>query len=54
MFLFGLIGGGLAVLLRISGLPYGAVPWAIVLMSLATPLFDRITPTPFGKVASHA
>ncbi len=54
MFLFGLIGGGLAVLLRIAGLPYGAVPWAIVIMSLATPIFDRITPTPFGKVASHA
>jgi len=54
MFLFGLIGGGLAVLLRIAGLPYGAVPWAIVIMSLATPIFDRIIPTPFGKVASHA
>ena len=54
LFLFGLSAGVLAILLRMSGLPYARVPWAIVIMSLATPLFDRIAPVPFGKVVHHA
>ncbi len=54
MFLFGLFAGGVVILFRVCGMPFGRVPWAIVLMSLATPLFDRIASTPFGKAASHA
>ncbi len=50
LFLFGLFAGVLALLFRITGgLPFGRVAFAIALMSLATPLFDRIAPTPFGK-----
>jgi electron transport complex protein RnfD len=54
MFLFGLIAGGLAVLFRMSGMPYGPVPWAIAVMSLATPILDRIHRNPFGKAARFA
>ncbi|MBU1702296.1 MAG: RnfABCDGE type electron transport complex subunit D [Candidatus Eisenbacteria bacterium] len=54
LFLFGFMAGLLTIILRLSGLPYGRVPFAIMIMSLATPLFDRITPTPFGKVVRHA
>jgi H+/Na+-translocating ferredoxin:NAD+ oxidoreductase subunit D len=54
MFLFGFMGGCLTVLFRISGLHFGRVAFALAIMSLATPLFDRIAQTPFGKVATHA
>ncbi|MFO8072247.1 MAG: RnfABCDGE type electron transport complex subunit D [Polyangia bacterium] len=54
MFLFGLLAGVLTVILRMTGLHYGRVPWAIFAMSLATPLFDRIASVPFGKVVHHA
>jgi electron transport complex protein RnfD len=54
MFLFGLLAGGLSLLLRLSGMPYAPVPWAIVIISLATPLLDRIKQRPFGKVVRHA
>ncbi len=53
-FLFGLFAGALALLFRLAGMPFGAVPWAIVIMSLATPLFDRIKQRPFGKAVRHA
>lgn len=54
LFLFAFFAGALAILFRLTGMEYGAVPWAIVIMSLATPLFDRIAPVPFGKVVHHA
>ncbi len=54
MFLFGLIAGGLVVLFRMSGMPYGPAPWAIALMSLTTPLLDRMVRKPFGKAARYA
>ena len=54
LFLFAFFSGGLAILFRLTGMEYGAVPWAIIIMSLATPLFDRIAPVPFGKVVHHA
>jgi len=54
LFLFGLSAGALAILLRLTGMEFGRVAWAIVITSLATPLFDRITTIPFGKVVDHA
>jgi electron transport complex protein RnfD len=54
LFLFAFFAGGLAILFRLTGMEFGAVPWAIVIMSLATPRFDRIAPVPFGKVVHHA
>ncbi len=54
LFLFGLFAGVLAIVFRMTGLPFGRVPYAIVILSLGTPLFDRITLAPFGKVSSHA
>ncbi|MCP4604024.1 MAG: RnfABCDGE type electron transport complex subunit D [Proteobacteria bacterium] len=54
LFLFGLLAGMLVIVFRMSGLPFARVPFAIVLMSLCTPLFDRIAQAPLGKVTSHA
>ena len=54
MFLFGALAGGLTLLLRLSDMPYGPVPWAVVIVSLTTPLLDRIKGRPFGKVVSNA
>ena len=54
LFLFGLFAGMLTIILRMSDLHFGRVPWAITLMTLATPLFDRIAAVPFGKVVRHA
>jgi electron transport complex protein RnfD len=54
LFLFGLIAGVLTIILRMSDLHFGRVPWAITLMTLATPLFDRLAAVPFGKVVRHA
>jgi electron transport complex protein RnfD len=54
MFVFGALSGGLAIVFRVFGMPFGGVPWAIVLISLGTPLLDRIATAPFGKSASHA
>jgi electron transport complex protein RnfD len=54
LFLFAFSAGALSVVLRMTDLHFGRVPWAIVIMSLATPLFDRIVQAPFGKVVRHA
>jgi electron transport complex protein RnfD len=54
LFLFGLIAGALAVIFRLSGLPFGRVAFAVLIVSLATPLLDRLAPTPFGKAVRHA
>jgi electron transport complex protein RnfD len=54
MLLFGLVAGGLTLLLRQSGMAYAPAPWAIVITSLTTPLLDRIARRPFGKAVSHA
>ncbi len=51
---FGLLAGILAYLLRVAGLEFGAEPWAVAIISLATPILDRLRPAPFGKVVSHA
>jgi electron transport complex protein RnfD len=54
MFLFGLLAGGLTLLLRLSNMPYGPEPWSVVIVSLTTPLLDRIALKPFGKTATNA
>jgi electron transport complex protein RnfD len=54
LFVFGVVAGALAVVLRASALPYAPEAWALAIAMLATPLFDRIRPRPFGKVATHA
>jgi electron transport complex protein RnfD len=54
LFLFGLFAGVLTIILRMSDLHFGRVPWAITLMTLTTPLLDRIAAVPFGKVVRHA
>jgi electron transport complex protein RnfD len=54
LFLFGLFAGMLTIILRMSDLHFGRVPWAVTLMTLTTPLLDRIAAVPFGKVARHA
>lgn len=54
LILFGLLAGILAYLFRVAGLEFGAEPWAIAIVSLATPILDRLRPAPFGKVVSHA
>ncbi|MFH1468263.1 MAG: RnfABCDGE type electron transport complex subunit D [Pseudomonadota bacterium] len=55
LFLWGLSAGALALLFRVTGgLPFGRVAFAIGFMSLLTPLFDRLAPTPFGKGVRHA
>ena len=54
LLLYGLSAGALAMVLRMSDLEFGPVAFAVVITSLATPLFDRIADTPFGKVVHHA
>lgn len=54
LFLFGLFAGMLTIILRMSDLHFGRVPWAITIMTLTTPLLDRIAAVPFGKVVRHA
>ncbi|WP_018123279.1 RnfABCDGE type electron transport complex subunit D [Desulfovibrio oxyclinae] len=48
MLLFGLLGGILTMLIRVYGVYPDAVPFALILAQLATPLLDRIAPKPFG------
>ena len=54
MFLFGLLAGGLTLLLRLSNMPYGPEPWSVVIASLTTPLLDRLALRPFGKAVTNA
>lgn len=48
MFLYGLMGGALAMIIRKYGVWLDGVPFAILLANLATPYFDMIRPKPFG------
>ena len=54
LLLFGLLAGGLTILFRVTGMPVGSEAYAIAICSLATPIFDRLTDIPFGKVVDHA
>lgn len=48
MFLYGLMGGALTMIIRKYGTWIDGVPFAILLANLATPYFDMIRPKPFG------
>lgn len=48
MFLYGLMGGVLTMIIRRYGVWLDGVPFAILLANLATPYFDMIRPKPFG------
>ncbi len=48
MFLYGLTGGFLLVLIRVYGVYAEAAPFAVLLANLLAPLLDRIRPRPFG------
>lgn len=48
MFLYGLMGGTLTMIIRKYGVWLDGVPFAILLANLSTPYFDMIRPKPFG------
>ena len=48
MMLYGLLGGGMVVIIRIFGVYADGAPFAILLINLLTPLLDMIRPKPFG------
>ncbi|GAB7022535.1 RnfABCDGE type electron transport complex subunit D [Salidesulfovibrio brasiliensis] len=48
MIAYGLMGGILTMLIRQYGMYPDAVPFALLLAQLATPLLERIAPKPFG------
>jgi electron transport complex protein RnfD len=54
LFFFGFLAGILTLIFRLSGLPFGRVAYAVLIVSLATPLLDRLAPRPFGKVVRNA
>lgn len=48
MFLYGLIGGAMVIIIRIYGIHTDGAPFAVLLINLLTPLLDMIKPKPFG------
>lgn len=54
MILYGLMGGVFTMLIREYGIYPDGVPFALLLAQLATPLLDRIGPTPFGLAKAKA
>lgn len=48
LFLYGLIGGLMVVLIRIFGIYPDGAPFAVLVASLGSPLYDLIRPKPFG------
>lgn len=46
--IYGLLGGVLAIIIRVYGVYTDGVPFAILLINLLTPLLDGIRPKPFG------
>lgn len=50
---YGLLAGILLVLIRVFGIYPDGAPFAVLLTSLGTPLFDLIRRAPFGKRSSH-
>jgi len=54
LLLWAFAAGVLAVILRQLGGHDDGVPWAVAILSIATPLFDRLRPRPFGKGARDA
>lgn len=54
MFLYGIGIGAMAVIVRFWGAPVDGVFYGVLIMSAATPLFDRIRPKVLGKVVHSA
>ena len=54
MFLYGIGIGAMAVIVRFWGAPVDGVFYGVLIMSAATPLFDRIRPAVLGKVVHSA
>lgn len=48
MFLYGLIGGAMVIIIRIYGTHTDGAPFAVLLINLLTPLLEMIRPKPFG------
>lgn len=48
MFLYGLIGGALTIIIRKYGIYTDGTPFAILLVNMLTPFLDMIRPKPFG------
>lgn len=48
MFLYGLIGGAMVIIIRIYGIHVDGAPFAVLLINLLTPLLEMIRPKPFG------
>ena len=48
MFIYGLMGGTLTIVIRKYGIYADGTPFAILLVNLLTPFLDLIRPKPFG------
>ncbi|MEG2172620.1 MAG: RnfABCDGE type electron transport complex subunit D [Desulfovibrionaceae bacterium] len=48
MFLYGLIGGAMVIIIRVYGIHVDGAPFAVLLINLLTPLLEMIRPKPFG------
>ncbi|MFV0422724.1 RnfABCDGE type electron transport complex subunit D [Oleidesulfovibrio sp.] len=48
MIIFGLLAGGMVVIIRVYGMYPDGVPFAILLANMTMPLLDMIRPKPFG------
>ena len=48
MIIFGLLAGGLVIVVRVYGAYPDGVPFAVLLANILMPLLDRIKPKPFG------
>ena len=54
MLVFGIFSGALTIILRWSGVDFGAAIYAVALSSLAVPFFDRLKPKPaFRSEVGH-
>lgn len=52
MFIYGLLGGALVIIIRKYGSYVDGTPFAILLLNLLTPYLDMIRPKPFGARSS--
>lgn len=48
MFLYGLIGGAMVIIIRVFGVHVDGAPFAVLLINLLTPMLEMIRPKPFG------
>lgn len=48
MFIYGLIGGAMVIIIRVYGIHVDGAPFAVLLINLLTPIVEMIRPKPFG------